>query len=231
MQFLHAKNYEEMSKLVATVLLERVKQSTQIQICLPTGTSPKLAYQYFVEQITADQVEKMTLVKLDEWCGLPKNHKATCEWFLNEYFIQPLHISSDNFISMDATANIPSEMKRINQHLEKHPLDLCLLGFGNNGHLGLNEPALSLETHAHQMMLAESSTHHTMLNGEVVTHGITMGMKNLLDSKEIFLIMTGKEKKALYQTFLNGQVSTALPASFLWLHRNVIVFVNDEDFS
>lgn len=233
MNFIQAKDYDEMSKICAELMRKDVDEKEDIEICLATGSSPALAYKYFVEQVKNDKVDmsKWKLVKLDEWVGLDETSTATCEYFLQKHFVGPLDLEKQ-MVSFALNKDAKQETERINAYLDENPIDLCILGFGKNGHLGLNEPDDALHPISFVSELTALSKTHSMLEEEdkEVTQGVTIGMKNILDSKHIILLMHGKEKLELFKEFLKQKISTQLPASFLWLHNNVDVVICMDEF-
>ncbi len=120
-------------------------------------------------------------------------------------------------------------MRRVtNLIARKGGLDLCVLGLGKNGHLGLNEPGESLQPACHISQLDARTQQHEMLKtaGRPVTRGITLGLKDILNAREVLLLVTGEGKQDATDRFLTAKVSTAIPASFLWLHSNFICLIN-----
>lgn len=85
-----------------------------------------------------------------------------------------------------------------------------------NGHLGLNEPTELLEPFCHISVLEEKTRHHDMLKtaGSRVTHGITLGLKDILNAKEILLLIAGEGKHDAVEKYLAASVTTTIPASF-----------------
>jgi galactosamine-6-phosphate isomerase len=102
------------------------------------------------------------------------------------------------------------------------PFDLCVLGVGTNGHLGLNEPARELQINAHLASLAKSTRHHPMLGATKVHEGVTLGIGRIMSSRRILLLVVGENKAATWKKLLERTVSTHLPASLLHLHPDVI---------
>lgn len=102
------------------------------------------------------------------------------------------------------------------------------VGLGKNGHLGLNEPGESLQPACHISQLDARTQQHEMLKtaGRPVTRGITLGLKDILNAREVLLLVTGEGKQDATDRFLTAKVSTAIPASFLWLHSNFICLIN-----
>jgi galactosamine-6-phosphate isomerase len=111
-------------------------------------------------------------------------------------------------------------------------MDICILGLGMNGHLALNEPGESLEAHVHISKLSGSSLTHSMIGEMKIkpSYGLTLGMADILQSTFILLIISGTKKKKITADLLDGKISTSLPASFLWLHPNVVCLVDKEAY-
>ncbi|RYY18866.1 MAG: galactosamine-6-phosphate isomerase, partial [Sphingobacteriaceae bacterium] len=102
----------------------------------------------------------------------------------------------------------------------------CVLGIGLNGHIAFNDPADELQPGVHLAKLSAASLAHPMVKHAAVDlqYGYTLGMADILQSKTILLIVNGQHKKTIFQEFLKGQITTQLPASFLWLHADVYCY-------
>lgn len=106
----------------------------------------------------------------------------------------------------------------------KGPLDILILGMGKNGHLGFIEPAENWPPdECYVSRLAQSTRNHKMISSEKTPpeYGITMGIKSILQAKEILFIVTGTGKTATYSEWLKKVITPNLPASILWKHPRV----------
>jgi glucosamine-6-phosphate deaminase len=114
-------------------------------------------------------------------------------------------------------------------------MDLQLLGIGQNGHIGFNEPGTSFESTTHVVELAPSTrqANSRFFNRleEVPTHAITMGIATIMKSKKILLLASGKKKAHIIAQLFTGKVTTQIPASILNTHPNVIVIADQEALS
>ncbi len=111
-------------------------------------------------------------------------------------------------------------------------LDLQLLGIGSNGHIGFNEPQTCFNSRTHVVELSEQTR---IDNGrfftdqnEVPTHAITMGIKDILDAKEVILVATGRNKTEIMAQLFNSGIDEALPASALKQHHNLTIVLDRE---
>ena len=226
-----------MSRKAASLVLEDIKKKPELLLCTATGSSPEGLYR---ELATTAENEKelfkqLRILKLDEWGGITKNHPVSCEYFLREKLLTPLGIPRERYISFASDPENPAgECSRISSLVETQgPIDICILGLGANGHLALNEPAAQLVPQAHVASLSEESLQHPMIASLVQkpSYGLTLGMEEILSSRQIIMLVSGKEKKHMAAKFLEGKVSTSLPASFLWQHPQVECLVNREDLA
>ena len=207
--------------------MEDIKKKPDLFVCAPTGGSPTGLYANLAKEFISNSslFDKINILKLDEWGGIPMNDPNSCHSYLLKHVLEPLKIDSSRYIGFDTTTNNPeAECLRIQKEIDsKSPVDICILGLGKNGHLGLNEPASSLQKDCHIAKLTESTLGHSMaqaMHGKP-TFGMTVGIGNIMQSKKIIMLITGKDKQESIKRLLNGEISTMLPASLLWLHSNV----------
>ena len=225
-------DYDSLCKAAAERMHELVNSNPSAVVCLATGASPEGLYKNVVDfaQDDLEKYSKIRVVKLDEWGGLQDNHPSTCEHYLRKNFLDPLKVSADRYTSFKASATDHSgECRRIQAELERlGQIDLCILGLGTNGHLGLNEPAPYLMAHVHLANLTEQTQQHSMLesSNQKPTFGFTLGMADLLRSKKIFLLVSGEKKTKQLERLLTLEIDTNFPASFLWLHPDVELFTD-----
>ncbi len=222
------RDYETGSAIASKWLLAAWRMNPGLLLCAATGNSPTRTYQLFAQSILSEigQPTDLRILKLDEWGGLPPDDPATCEVYLQEQLVQPLEISPDRFIGFQSDTPSPDdECQRVSEWLEKNgPIDVCVLGLGINGHLGFNEPGHVLNTDCHIAKLTPESLSHTMLSTthERPSHGLTMGMREILASRTILLLVFGAAKAEQLHRMVTGGLSTRFPASFLTLHENVV---------
>jgi galactosamine-6-phosphate isomerase len=174
-------------------------------------------------------VARVRWIKLDEWGGLAMDDPATCEFQLRRTLITPLG-AADRYTAFESQpADRATECARIAGWIASNgPIDLCVLGLGMNGHLGFNEPADRLTPHAHIAKLTEASLTHAMLEQTTgrPTYGLTLGIADLLQAREVLLLVSGASKRSPLQRLLSGQIETQFPASFLHLHPRVTALVD-----
>jgi galactosamine-6-phosphate isomerase len=237
MNIVNTKNYEKMSKQAAEILVRCLKEKPDAMFCIATGASPEGTYREFVKRVKEEKLEtgRLKIIKLDEWLGLEKNNPATCEYYIREHILKPLEISEDRYISFNPMEQDDKlELRRISALLtQSGGIDCCVLGLGKNGHLGLNEPKEEINPSMHRAHLDSKTQTHSMLasNSVKVSEGYTLGIKDILASKEILFLLTGEGKQEAYEHFKNGRISSRYPANYLWLHGNVTCLVDESSLT
>ena len=229
----HCQNYQEMSRKAAAHVIAAAVAKNESLLCLPAGNSPAGLYQELTREAErkSDLFRRLRVVKLDEWLGVPASDAATCEHFLKSRLLDPLEIGPERYISFNSeTAEPLRECAKVQGELERQgPIDLCILGLGKNGHVGLNEPGPSLQPHCHVAKLSEETLRHAMMSSTEAkpAYGMTLGIGDILRARKILLLITGEGKERVIVRFLDGAVTTDLPASFLWLHHDLEVLLDD----
>ena len=216
----------EMGEYAASIIITEATRNPKLLLCTATGSSPLPLYERLAReaQKNARLFREMRVIPLDEWVGLP-TEEGSCHAQLKKHVLAPLQISKDRYYSFNAAReNLQEECGRIQNVLESQgPIDICILGLGRNGHLGFNEPAEVLHPHCHIMDLALQTQQHIMVANVLSkpTKGLTLGMQDILSSKKIVLLVSGKGKEEALLKLRSAQISSQCPASFLWLHNNV----------
>ena len=223
-------NHEEMSRQAAQRILGALRERPGLLLCAAGGSTPTRAYQLLAEHHarSPDGFGSLRVVKLDEWGGIPMDDPGSCESQLRAQLVEALRMSANRYFGfVSDPEDRELECARVRQRLvNEGPIDLCVLGLGANGHIGMNEPGPSLRLSAHVARLAEVSLRHPMLakSRTAPTYGLTLGMAEILASGEILLLVSGAGKRQPLQRLMTRELTTEFPASFLWLHPNWTLF-------
>lgn len=222
-----ARDYETMSQAAARMIEAEVRLKPELLLCASAGGTPSRTYELLAAHRNSAQFGKMRVLQIDEWGGIPASHPATCKVDLERKLIEPLGLPARSFIGMKSDSGEPErEARRIRSWLRRNgPIDLCILGLGTNGHVAMNEPGESALPHAHVATLAKSSLQHAMLKelSSKPSYGLTLGLADILASRKILLLVNGERKAAILRQLLEPRLTTRLPASFLWLHRDTTI--------
>jgi glucosamine-6-phosphate deaminase len=197
-----------------------------MRLCLPTGDTVRPFYHEVARRMTLEGVQ---IFLLDEFGGLPEGDPGRCEVMIRRDLIDRVS-GSPTVIMPDVDAADPGlESRRYADALRDGGIDLALVGLGGNGHIGMNEPGSTPDLVTRVVDLAASTTEHALHYGatSAPTWGITVGLAELLDSSELWLLVTGKHKQEILARSLEGPVSPEVPASLLRRHPNLTVLADE----
>ena len=235
MKVIVAKNYDEMSKKAAEVVIEVVKKNPNAVLGFATGSSPIGLYQYMIKdhKENGTSYKNATSVNLDEYVGLKADHDQSYAYFMRTNLFDSLDIDLKNTnLPCGSASDLQAECDRYNALLNANQQDIQVLGIGSNGHIGFNEPNTPFDSVTHVVDLTESTIkdNSRLFNSidEVPRQALSMGIKNIMNAKAIVMVVSGKNKAEALRGMVKGEITPALPASILQLHPFVTV-VCDED--
>lgn len=166
---------------------------------------------------------------LDEFV-LPPDDPGRCEAMLRRTFLGRLATppAALHLIDTDAV-DLDDEAARYGNLVAAAGIDLCLLGLGANGHIGMNEPGTESDSPTRVVSLHETTTTNAARYGPetLPERGVTLGMATVLAASEIWLLVIGHHKAAILYETLAGPVTPKVPASYLQDHPNTIVFADE----
>ncbi len=230
----HSDEYA-LAKDAATKMIECVLKNPNALICLATGDTPKLAYQFFVQKISEFNVDisKCFFIGLDEWIEVSSSNPGSCHHFLYEHIFNPLNISEEQIHLFNAPViDLDGECSEMNEYINsKGGIDLMVVGIGINGHIGFNEPGVdpNLETHVIELdELTQVIGQKYFETAISISHGITLGMKQVMNAKEVIALAMGKHKSKIVYAMVKEEVSCNLPASLLQYHKNSFLMLDRE---
>ena len=233
-RILVADDHEGSSRHAARLIGAALRRRPGLLLGLATGETPTRTYGLLAARRDRDRslFRRVRVIKLDEWLGLPLRHPSTCETYLRKTVLGPWRVAASRYEGFASRPKDPSaECARIAAWLARRgPIDLCVLGLGTNGHLLMNEPAASLEPGPHVARLSASTQRHSMIRSLSAPprRGLTLGMGDILGSKAVLLLVSGRHKAAAFRRMVSGTVTTRCPASFLSLHPDVTVLCDRE---
>ena len=161
MRIIVTKDYEEMSRKAANIIAAQVVMKPDSVLGLATGSSPIGAYKLLVEGYKKGDLDfsNVTSINLDEYVGLPAYHNQSYAYFMNENLFSHVNIKQENvFLPNGMEADETKECARYDEIIRTlGPIDLQLLGLGENGHIGFNEPDSFFADGTHKVELTEST--------------------------------------------------------------------------
>jgi len=166
---------------------------------------------------------------LDEYVGLEATHEQSYAYYMNKHLFQQKPFRA-SYLPNGLAADPLVEVARYEALLQQYPLDFQLLGIGQNGHIGFNEPGTSFASLTHLVTLEESTRQANARFfssiDEVPTQAYTMGIQSIMRAKCILLIAVGETKREVLERMLASDYTEDVPASVLSKHPNVIILTD-----
>ena len=235
MEFIVAKNYEEMSRKAADVIAELVAHKPSCILGLATGSTPEGLYAQLIKDCQEGKIsfKDVSTYNLDEYRGLENDHPQSYHYFMEQHLFNHVDIDlaathvpdGSNPDAAAACADYEAAIKA------SGGVDLQLLGLGHNGHIGFNEPAdtFAKETNCVELTRSTIEANSRLFDhiDEVPTQAYTMGIGTIMRAAKILVVANGEGKAQIVRDAFFGPVTPQVPASILQFHPDVTVIVDE----
>ena len=236
MKIIRCKDYADMSRKAANIISAQVILKPNAKLGLATGTTPIGAYQQLIKWYEKDDVDfaEVSTYNLDEYRGLSHDDPQSYHYFMRDNFFDHININLDNTHVPDGSNPNAEEACAEYDALVKAAgyVDLQLLGIGNNGHIGFNEPDEAFSKGTHCVDLTESTIKANSRlcerEEDVPRQAYTMGVQTIMRAKMILVVANGSAKQQAVYDMVYGPVTPRVPASILQLHTNCILVADEE---
>lgn len=227
------KDYNELSLETALQIAQVIANKPDALLCFPAGETSVGTFNELVRLHNDGKLDfsKCRIVGLDEWVHLGDMQKENCYNFLKKHLFDHINILQENLSFFNGEAeDLQKECLIADKFIKDNGgIDMMLLGVGMNGHLGLNEPGVSFDTYSHVTELDEV----TKLIGQKyfskriqLTHGITLGIKHIMESKTVVVQLSGSKKAPIVKRLLESDVTNEFPATAVKDHPNAFMSVD-----
>lgn len=230
------KDYDSMSEYACRYYVDFIDSHEQCVLGLATGSTPELLYKKLADSYERGLVsfENVESFNLDEYCGIDPSNPQSYLSFMKKNLFDKVNIPKDAWHlptgnDADPAAACASYDQAI---LDAGGIDVQLLGLGNNGHIGFNEPAKSFPVSTHIVdlddMTIEANSRFFDSVDDVPKQAITMGIGTIMNAQSVVVMASGKGKADIVKRAFTGEVLPEVPASVLQLHRDVLVLLDKE---
>ncbi len=235
MKIIRTRDYADMSRKSANIISAQVILKPDSVLGLATGSSPVGTYEKLIDWCNKGDIDfsNVKTVNLDEYVGLTKENPCSYYYFMNENLFKYININPENTNIPDGMEHdIQKECKRYDNLLASlGQVDLQLLGLGNNGHIGFNEPCDVFRKSTFCVELApstiEANSRFFKSADEIPRHAYTMGIGSIMSAKKILLVVHGEAKADILKEAIEGPITPAVPASVLQLHNDVTIVADE----
>ena len=223
------------AEFVEKKLNEAIKINGEARLLVSTGSSQFETLQALAKSNV--EWSKVELFHLDEYIDLPVTHKASFRKYLNERFVN--HIDIKKFYAVEAEGDIDEKIKELTNEVRKKPIDVGLIGIGENAHIAFNDPPADFDTDKPFLVatLDEQCRRQQMNEGwfpsvsSVPAQAISMSIKQIMLSAHIICSVPGLRKAEVVRDCLNHPVSNLYPAGILKNHASCFLFLDRQSAS
>lgn len=192
MRVIICENYEEMSNEAAKIVAGQIMLKPNCALGLATGSTPVGMYKKLCEMNKNGEIDfsEVKSFNLDEYYPISSENEQSYHYFMNKNLFNNVNIKEKNTHILDGAAkDTVKECTDFENLIEKNGgIDLQILGIGENGHIGFNEPSAKLNTKTHLTLLTESTINANsrfFTSADEVPHSaLTMGIATILKSKK-----------------------------------------------
>lgn len=228
---------DEVAIQAADIMTDVIKANPSAVIGLATGSSPVGMYAELAKRCRDGEIsfKNIKSVNLDEYVGLGEESDQSYVYFMKDNLFGKVDIKLENTNLPNGLAeDVLAECKRYDELIASlGGVDIQVLGIGNNGHIGFNEPSDVFPYGTTVVELTDSTieanSRFFASRDLVPTKAISMGIGQIMSAKKILLIAMGKAKSEILEAAIFGEVTPRVPASILRFHSGEVTVVADDD--
>lgn len=202
---------------------------------LATGSTPIALYRRLIAEYQSAMLSfrEATTFNLDEYLGIEPDDAQSYRAYMRRELFD--HIDIDRANTFLPECGVDENPLDVGPRYEasiraRGGIDLQILGIGQNGHIGFNEPTSSLVSRTRIKTLTrdtiEANRRYFDDPAAQPQLAITMGIASIMDAREIVLLATGAAKAAAVRQSIEGPVASMWPASALQMHERVTVLLD-----
>ena len=229
----------ETYELMCSSALEKILEITALHkhplLCTASGDTPAGLYKQLVSGVHQNKIDvsNWLYISLDEWMGMNGNDEGSCRFHLNNQLFIPLKVKDEQISFFDGKAKDPiNECEKVENFISKNGgIDIAIVGIGMNGHVGMNEPGTQQQLRSHVTEIHSETQkigQKYFKEKQHLTQGITLGLANILEARNIILLASGHHKAEIIKQVLEGEITDKFPASILRNHTALHIFLDKE---
>lgn len=236
MEVIICRDTEEVGRVAAAeVAAVARKVGPSVVLGVATGSSPLGLYEELAGQVRAGELDlsQASAFALDEYVGLPQGHPESYTEVIRRTVTEALGLEPSRVHVPDGWAE---DLEAAGEAYEAAiaaagGVDVQILGVGQNGHIGFNEPGSSLASRTRSKVLtaktrADNARFFDNLE-QVPIRCMTQGLGTIMDARSTVLVAQGEAKAEAVAAMVEGSVTAMVPASVLQLHPRATVVIDE----
>lgn len=236
MRFINLGSRKDASHYVAIEMFKEIHYNQCTLLGLATGGTMEDVYDKLVELLKLNHTDISCLetFNLDEYFMLDPNDPNSYMTYMKQHFFDKIGMQESQFHLPDNDEfDVEEDNEAYDRAIrEKGPLHIQLLGIGENGHIGFNEPGAPFDSKTRLVDLTDTTiaanSRYFENQEDVPTKAISMGIDTILSAERIILLALGEKKaKIMAQLYKMTEPDEMIPASSLLKHKNVEFIMDD----
>lgn len=219
----------------ADILRQAITDQGHARLLLSTGASQFETLKALV-QLNVDW-NKVEAFHLDEYINLPPSHPASFRKYLQERFVDSIPLKKMHFVKTEG--DIQENIEQLSAEIRRQPIDLALIGIGENAHIAFNDPPADFDTRAAYLVVDLDNECKKQQVGEgwfatvddVPKQAITMSVYQILQSKVIVSCVPYHAKAQAIKLVLDNDVTNRIPGTALKNHSHCTLFLDRDSAS
>lgn len=219
----------------ASVIADCIRNKGKARIVLSTGQSQFEFLQEFSKQPV--DWSKVEMFHLDEYVGLPESHPASFRKYLKERFLQ--HAPVGRAVLVNGEGDLNAQLRYLNEEIGKEPIDLALIGIGENAHIAFNDPPADFEVESPYIVvhLDEGCKRQQVGEGwfpsvnDVPDQAISMSVRQIMKSRAIISCVPHQVKAAAIAKVVEQEVTNLVPGTILRTHPDWSLYLDEASAS
>ncbi len=219
----------------AEILNKCIRDKGKARLLLSTGASQFDTIKALLEEKV--DWSKVEMFHLDEYVGITEEHPASFRKYLKERFVSKISLKQVHFVNGEG--NVSERIEALNREISKEPIDIGLIGVGENAHIAFNDPPadFNIEDPFIVVNLDEGCKKQQVGEGwfptidDVPKQAISMSVKQIMKCETIVSCIPYKVKAKAVKKMLEQEITNLIPATILKNHASVSVFLDEDSAS
>ncbi|OUS74334.1 glucosamine-6-phosphate deaminase [Paenibacillus sp. MY03] len=212
------------------IINKAIAERGSARIVLSTGASQ---FEFLEHFITMDiEWDKVEMFHLDEYIALPESHPASFRKYLKERFLQ--HVNIGQAWLVDGEGDVSKVLAQLGEQITKAPVDLALIGIGENAHVAFNDPPADFDQAQPFKVVNLTDTCKAQQVGEgwfaslddVPKQAITMSVKQIMACRHIISVVPRAAKATAIRNTFSNDVDVNIPATILKTHDHWSLYLD-----
>jgi len=235
MQVVIRKTKTAAVELAAAIIARELQAKPNLVLGLATGRTMEALYARLAAMHQTHGLDFSLAVtfNLDEYIGLPPEHKNSYRYYMNYHLFHRVNIDLRNtHLPNGMAAECETECRRYEEKIRDFGgIDLQLLSIGESGHIGFNEPLSAMQSRTREKALTPKTIEQNSPLFErpedMPRRAITMGVGTILEAERCLMLVTGENKADILAKAVEGPVTSMISATALQLHPHCVVIVDE----